>query len=185
MKKIALFTLAACIMLSGCGNVTHIRVPQESVPDYLRIENGSVIWQKVYDGRLDQTNLFRNLSGAGYFLDIIETEGYVTCYLRPMNLEYTPLGYRHGLLPIYLSNGKMTAFVTIQIKEDRYRVTVERIIFNLDRQGDTSLEAMALKENNHSQFKDSFQEEGPMAILNYNLGLIFDSINKPRLTDEF
>lgn len=179
MKKSIIVFIVATLFFTGCGSSVALVSP-DSVPNHLRIEAGSVIWQKVYDGRLDQTALFRNLSGAGYFLDIIETEGYVTCHIRPTRLVYDPLGFRKGILPLYIANGEMTAFVSIQIKEDRYRITVERIAFD-----GIPVEFFAVKDHHPGLFKDSFQEEGPMAILNYNLGLIFDSINKPRLTDEF
>lgn len=183
MKKVLFLFLASCI-LASCG-APKPSAQALSIPDYLLIENGSIIWQKVYEGRMDQTELFRNLSGSGHFRDIQETEDYVTCYLRPVKMEFEPLGYRGGWLPIYLVNGRMTAFVTVQIKEDRYRVTVERMVFHLDRLGDTQLEPMALRENDPGQFKDSFRDNGPKNIINYNLGRIFDSLKQPRLSDEF
>lgn len=112
-------------------------------------ESYSIYWQKVYEADADIISL---LTSSGKFDNINEADGIVSTRLIPRKIDLN--GRQPGSVPMYLSLSNMTAFVRIQQKEGRYRVTVDQIVFisntttGLSQQGEqTTLETYALKRD--------------------------------------
>ena len=119
----------------------------------------NVIWRKVYtvDKNVSAKTLAYNMRMAGVFRDFFFEDGLITCEMVNVKALYQDLGYKGMSLPIYLTNGVFSGFVTVEYKPDRYRVTINRLVVGNKRLGDSDLEAYALKDDG-SGIKDEFQD---------------------------
>lgn len=77
--------------------------------------------------------------------------------------------------PIYIANGMLEAHAIVQVKEGRYRVTVDGITTQIPRDKPTRLELYALRRN--GEFKDGFFNAAAI-ILDNNLFSLFDVTTK-------
>lgn len=119
-------------------------------------EDNKAYWQMVYESDVDIVSLLTN---SGKFDQINNVNGTISSRLVPQQVDLN--GRRRGEVPMYLTLSNITAFVRIQQKEGRYRVTVDQINFignttaGLSQQGEqTSLETYALKRD--GTFKPMF-----------------------------
>ena len=146
------------------------------------IEEGAIKWQKVF--QVDSVNVkdvVHNLLAEGHFKEIESGEGMVTCELRGLSLNYQDLGFKRMSLPIYIPNDKFSGFVTVQVKNNRYRVTVDRIITANPRLGQGPLDGLALDKE--GAFKPAFLGD-PATIIDYNFDKLFSGLAKP-IDDEW
>lgn len=102
------------------GVQLHAQINNFSVVD------GELIWQRVYDTDRTRDDVLAAIVNDGRFSDVTEAGGTITCFLVPTDVDASSMGYDPFYLPTYLSNADITAFVTVQVKEGRYRVTLER-----------------------------------------------------------
>ena len=114
-----------------------------------KVENGNIYWQKIYEQDVDIKAMLIN---SGKFTDITQSNGMITARIKPAKVDAN--GRSAMEIPIYIRDDHMTAFVRIQQKENRYRVTVDQFVFidmvdsPLGQQGEeTSLEAYAIKRD--------------------------------------
>ena len=163
MKHLALF-----ITLSLFPLLVHAQ-------DNFLKDRGQVIWQRVFENDTDIDRVELNLRSKGCFRDFYSQDGLVTAELYGLRLNIEGAGYKRMSVPIYLPNGIFSAFVKVQIKEGRYRVTVSRIWYHIDRMGDTALESMAL--NDDGKIEDKFLG-APAKILNYNFFSLFCNLGE-------
>ena len=88
-------------------------------------------------------------------------------------------GFKRGATAMFLLNGQLEAHATILVREGRYRVTVDRMVFGsttetyLSRVGEkTTLEEYAL--NRKGEIKDGFYSMNAAPIIDYDLSKLFD-----------
>lgn len=88
-----------------------------------------VIWQQIFEDDIDINTYYDHLVTSGRYHDILMSDNAITCWLNESPIEYARLGYKRGNIPIVLSSNNLTAFITVQFKDARYRVTLEQIQF--------------------------------------------------------
>lgn len=148
-----------------------------------RIENGALVWQKVYSTK-DSCSIkaiINTLMQRGFSRDITVLDGDISCEFRIRRLEYKSLGYKHGQLQVYITNDEFTGFTTIQVKPDRYRVTVSRIRCHHPHYGTSGLEAFAV---DGKRFNTQFLERSAH-VIDANLSALFDSLNNTLQNDDW
>lgn len=121
------FLTLICILI--CSSAQAQKTPK----NFLITDDGSVIWQKVYDTDCNLESLFTNVVNSGRLSDVITLNGMITAQLHNGNVNFKALGYSRGQVPMYIGTGNFSAFVTIQSKEGRYRVTFQDIIVTINR----------------------------------------------------
>ncbi|MEH6769448.1 hypothetical protein [Maribacter arcticus] len=96
---------------------------KNEVPETFSIDkNGIVIWQKIYEYNLDHPKLVKKLED--YFLN--------TEFTRGLSMENSKfVGYSNELKVKPIKGGPhynpITAFVEVEVKDKRYRVTIKDI----------------------------------------------------------
>lgn len=90
-------------------------------------ESGKAYWQKVYDVPISHDDLLNIIVEDGGFVDIHDGD-VITFRMNPAKIDVTDYGYDRMSVPMFVVNYGVSCFVTIQIKENRYRVTVDSII---------------------------------------------------------
>ena len=121
MKRLALLL---CVLLS---------VSAAAQTDFKVVE-GNLIWQKVYTSTSTLEDIANSLQNSGAVADISVADGLITCRIPDTPIDYKSAGFSRGTLPGYIVLNDLAAFATIQVKEGRYRVTVENfmLISNMD-----------------------------------------------------
>ena len=117
-------------------------------------EEGNLIWQKVFESQSSYEDIFNIILNSGSFTDILDNGGVITCRIPQSKVDYKSMGFSRGTVPIYVATYDFTGFATIQVKDGRYRVTVEKIVMicnenGLSKVGDESnLDTWALRRGN-------------------------------------
>jgi hypothetical protein len=94
-------------------------------------------------------------------------------------VDYRGAGMKRGLTSMYLLDGELEGRAVVQIREGRYRVTVDEMVFTgkisspLSKPGErTKLELYAL--NGSGRFRSNFWNKGSSPVLDYDLFSMFD-----------
>ena len=142
-------------------------------------DGASVVWQQVYQTSLDSAFVVDGLLGSGLFDNVILTKDGFTCRIIPHEVDYRGAGMKRGLVSMYLLGGEMEGRAVVQIREGRYRVTVDGIVFTttletpLSKTGErTKLELYAL--NSRGEFRSNFWGKGASPVLDYDLFTTFE-----------
>jgi hypothetical protein len=150
-----------------------------SETDNFAIENGQVIWQKVYETDLTKEELIGQIKSSGQFVNISENGEILTAEINQLSMDFKGYGVSEMSTPMYVSRSYVKAFALIDFKEERYRVTLKTIKFvqkyddALSRQGETlDIELFALKKRN-TEFKTSFLAK-PSEIMDFTFQKITD-----------
>ena len=93
------------------------------------IEEKKVIWQKVYASELTKEELIKKITSSGNFNDIKKSGESLTATINELSLDYQCYGSSEMSTPIYIARSYVKAFVLIEFKEKRYRVTIKNIKF--------------------------------------------------------
>lgn len=89
---------------------------------------GRLFWQKVYEYNVTVDELASSLHIGGKVVDVSILGDIITCVIPNTPFALKEAGLSRGMVPMYISLNDFTAFVKIQIKEGRYRVTVSDIM---------------------------------------------------------
>ena len=93
------------------------------------IEEKKAIWQKVYASELTNEELIKEITSSGNFDDIKKSEESLTAMINELSLDYEGYGSSEISTPMYIARSYVKAFVLIEFKEKRYRVTIKNIKF--------------------------------------------------------
>ena len=118
MRKVLLTLASICFVISLYAQETS---------NFTIIDGTKLIWQKVYETNLSEQELLNTLINSGNFTDILSVDGKTTFNVNRAKVDYESAGYTRMDIPIYVSGNDLSCFVTVQVKEGRYRVTVERM----------------------------------------------------------
>jgi len=150
-----------------------------SVTDNFEIENGQVLWQKVYETDLTKEQLIGQIKSSGQFVNISENGESLTAEINQLSMDFKGYGISEMSTPIYISRSYVKAFVLIEFKDERYRVTLKNIKFvqkyedALSKEGETTdIELYALKKRN-TEFKSSFLKK-PSKIMDFTFQKVTD-----------
>lgn len=149
--------------------------------------DGKLVWQKVYRSDLNLEDIMNTLYNSGSVSDIGSADGIITCRIPLTPIDFEGAGFSRGAIPMYFVLNDMTAFVTIQIKDGRYRVTVDDIYLvsnmatTLGEAGEkTSLAVYAIKKGQPSKHLQKYIEP----IIGRQLDAIFSLKKKDILADD-
>ena len=180
MKKIALFAILLAIPA--------ILLAQDE--SRFSTDGASVMWQNVYQTQLDSAAVVDGLIASGHFDGIILTRDGFTCRIIPHEVDYRGAGMKRGLTSMYLLDGELEGRAIVQIREGRYRVTVDEMVFTgkisspLSKPGErTKLELYAL--NGSGRFRSNFWNKGSSSVLDYDLFSMFDVKEKEAQDDDW
>jgi hypothetical protein len=136
----------------------------QSESDYFEIRNGTLIWQKSWENHSssDITSLFKS---SGLLENIVISGNKLTGDLKPFKADFEGAGYQESKVPGYVSQ-KITGSMTVEVKADRYTVTI-RDIKLLQGEGNQPISLASYALNVKSAFKSDFSK-GPKAIYNYS-----------------
>lgn len=143
----------------------------------MALENGSIIWQKIYSSNKSIDEMHNLILKSGNFSDIKKTGSQITANINQFLLN-RKLSKSSGSLYMYTDD--ITGFVLIEFKEKRYRITVKNLTFisntEIHALGDgvgarTSLESYAL--NGKGEYRKAYlkRDEG---VIDANLNQLFD-----------
>lgn len=175
MKKVLFIILALLLSLSAAA-----QTPQDY---HFKINQGRLIWQRVFPAadscRVDV--FVQNLLELGCFKNIEVISGVISCEMSDVMMNYKVSGYGRMELPIYLSNGAFSGHVTIQLKPDRYRVTLSRICETISRMGTSPLSDFAL---DNGTFNEDFAVPAGH-VFDYNMTALFFRLYMDLYGDEW
>lgn len=127
------------------------------------VNDGKLVWQGIFETNLEIGDLEKILVNTGMFTDIINTGDRITFWCKRAHLDPRDFGYSTGATPIYVSGNDISFFCTIQVKDGRYRATVDQFILTnnvtggLLREGNTErIETYAV--NGGDRLKSSFMK---------------------------
>lgn len=151
------------------------------------VSDGNLYWQKVYNVELSHDDLLNIIVNNGNFVDINDGD-VITFRLVRGNLNVEDYGYKRMSVPMYVVNYDVSCFVTIQQKDDRYRVTVDNITLvrsittRMGKEGEEEpIETWAIKRG---RLSDGFSKE-PSIIYNGYFSNLFLFQKKTYLGDEW
>lgn len=98
-------------------------------------DDGKLIWQRVFDSQASYQDIYNLVLNSGSFTDIVDNDGVITCRIPQTMVDFKSMGFSRGNIPIYVATNDFTGFATIQVKEGRYRVTVEKIVMICNENG--------------------------------------------------
>lgn len=124
------------ITLCFCGLLTIAQKTATSEEKKIYVSNFVVaqeklIWRKVFDGSVSIKDYekFLKLGANLDNIEVSENDSLIIGRLRRKRLDFT--GFKDGLLitdvPVYLNQNDVVADVKIEVKENKYRVTVSEI----------------------------------------------------------
>lgn len=131
-----------------------------SVTAFAQVENfsvsdGKVYWQRVYPTDLSHEELLDVIVNAGTFVDIQDGDVITFRVIRGI-IDFNNLGFSRGTIPMYVSGNDVSCFVTIQIKDGKYRVTVDNIILT------ENITAGVFKEGTENQLETYAVRQGEL-----------------------
>lgn len=117
MKKIL---AALCILFA-------VNVTAQETNNFSIVEETKLIWQKVYESNLTEQEIINTLINSGEISDVTNVDGKITFNIKGLKVDYEAAGYSRMDIPLYVSANDLSCFITIQVKEGRYRVTAEKL----------------------------------------------------------
>lgn len=91
------------------------------------VNDKDLIWQKVFDTDLSYNELVTTIENTGHFTDLSFVDSKITGNTKEIILDYKSLGYTRANITAAITIYKPIAFVLIEHKEGRYRVTLKNI----------------------------------------------------------
>lgn len=161
MKKILCITLFALL-----GIAAKAQTPEDY---HFFVEGQGIYWRQVFESPADSTAVLDYLHGSGNFADIAEISSGFSFTVTPRRIDTKAGGFKAGSVAMYVSNYMITAHGLLEMKEGRYRVTVDRIVFQ--GRPETSLETYAL--NKQMEFKPVFVSMNAAKAIDYELTRLF------------
>lgn len=111
MKHIILSTITLCIMLTCNAQYN------------FSIKNSQVVWQKIYQTQLTFEEVVDITKSNSNLREFNLVDSTIHCRFS----EQRPDLSKRMSMPIYYSTSTISGIVTIQYKQGRYRVTIEKI----------------------------------------------------------
>jgi len=140
-----------------------------------KIENGSLVWQKVFESDVNPNDLFTNILSKGYFKDVNRTDSTLTGIFEGIEPDYKGYGSSELSTPMYISRSFINGGVSIQVRQGRYRVVLSNLTFEqkyddaLTKQGEkTKIETFSGRKD----LKRAFLKK-PANILTFTFDKIF------------
>ena len=173
MKKIILLTLILISQFSFSQIIEY---------DNFIYENGKLSWQKIYKSNQIQKDLILNFKKSGIIREFESSENLITGIIEKSEIDYKGFGKSEMSTEMYISRSYLSCFITIELKENRYRITLtdlkltQRYDDSFTKMGEMSeLKDYAVK-NNKSDFRSRFKKSSSK-ILNFTYDKMFNLKN--------
>lgn len=157
------------LMISGLlGLCAAAQTPEDF---HFSVKDSYVTWQLVYDESLDADAVLGYLLGSGNFADVTAIADGFSFTITPQMADWRSSEIPRAHVPIYILNYQMTAHGLLQIRDGRYRVTVDHVVFQ-DEPG-VPLETYAI--NKKSEFRSVFSapSSNAAAVLDHSFTKMF------------
>lgn len=148
---------------------------------------GKVYWQRVYNIDLTHDDLLDIIINDGNFVDITDGE-VITFRVVRGKIDFGKYGFSRGRVPIYVAASDVSCFVTLQMKDGKYRVTADNIVLTENVSGgllkegtENTLETYAVRRGDLS---NGFLK-APSELYNAYFSTIFFFQKKSYLDDEW
>lgn len=102
--------------------------------------------------------------------DVFNNGDYLSGKIISRKIDYKAAGWRS--VPAFISEGTFDAHVIVQVKEGRYRVTVDHMTITTAKDGTVPLDRYAMMEN--GTYKEFFFKNGSAIVIDYELDNLFD-----------
>lgn len=91
----------------------------------LKLEQNTVVWQKVYDFQTSPEQYKKQLLRSLNFENIDMSDDIIYVVVRNLQMDYKTLGKSELTTSMYLARTYYDAIAVIEFKENRFRVTVK------------------------------------------------------------
>ena len=119
MKRIT-FVLATLVLTVAAAG-------QNAPLGYFQLTDDThVIWQCTYESDLNAKTVVHRLKMEGLRL-LDSAEGLIAFYCDGLHINPEDFGYSRGVTPMFVTGNDLAFRGFIQLKEGRYRVTLDRI----------------------------------------------------------
>jgi hypothetical protein len=152
-----------------------------------KLEDGNLIWQKVYQTKLSNDEIIKFFKTSGIIKDSKNLENSLTGTIENLDLDFKGFGIKEMNTPVYISRNFFKSFVLIELKDGRYRITLKEMKL-VKKYSDILSEEGEIKElkyyaimNSKKDFTNSFKKS-PSGILNFTFDKIF-GIKKKKKSD--
>lgn len=131
-----------------------------SQTDNFSIENGQLIWQKIYNTELSKEQLIKEIRNSGQFKNISLYEDNLTAEIFNLTIDHK----KSDVLPTsnILAANSINSYVIIDLKDTKYRVTLKSIKLtpktkqiNFNQEKFLDIETIALNKDNNA-FSNKF-----------------------------
>lgn len=163
MKKILFACLAGLLCLSLAG-----QTPEDH---HFSVKDGFVTWQLVYDADVDADSALDCLLSSGDFADVVSVAEGFSFTITPRSVDWRSSNVPRSHTPLYILNYQMTGHGLLQIRDGRYRVTVDHIMF-LDNPA-VALETYALTRQGEFRGVFSADSSNAAAVLDHDFTSLF------------
>lgn len=151
------------------------------------VQDGELIWQKVFETDLSTDQIQQQLKQKGHFKTESEDDKELHFSIPRSIIDYKGAGYKKFGSPAYLVMNDFQAFALVQIKESKYRVTVKNIVLIKNEDYDTNIDGVNvslsqagqmenLKEfavKKTGEFRNQFKKTGSK-VFNYTFNKMFE-----------
>jgi hypothetical protein len=136
------------------------------------VEDGTLIWQKVFTTELSFKELSKLVKTSGIYSDVEIIDNSIIGKVEDLEPDFKGAGYSEMSTPMYISRNFLDCHGLIEFKDGRYRVTLKKIYLTqkyddgVSEEGErTSLETYAVKRRG-DKMKGLFLQK-PSEIFNY------------------
>jgi hypothetical protein len=167
----AIFTLTTILLL------LNIQANSQVAHRNFQVEKGEIIWQKVIETNMNSEEIMERIKDLGIIGNMSISDNKILGDLRPIAADFKGAGYSVTQTPIFISQNLIDGFVAVEFRDEKYRITIRRILFThkddpLSSLGKKStIESYGLNRNN--EFNNSFQKSAS-EILDYTFSKIFE-----------
>lgn len=107
------------------SNLCFIATAQVTGIGNFKVDNRTVVWQKVYECSGDANQITKDILTQGPFTNVDTVAK--TCKIDDYKLSYRKYGLTFFETPDYLSDGVWIGSVRIEVKPNKYRVTITNL----------------------------------------------------------
>jgi len=118
LKRLSLLVFLCFCSFLGVG---------QKVETQFQINNGNVIWQKIYETDLSFEEFVQQFKKSGVLSEIEITESGISGDIKRRPFDFRAAGYKSSQVAMSVISNDITGFAIIEYKDGRYRVTAKNL----------------------------------------------------------
>ncbi len=155
------------------------------------VNNGQMQWQKVYEKSIEINEVSNVMNKNGMFYDVGVTENTINFKFKDYKIDYKSSGKSLMSIPSYISNGQYAGNGYIDIKEGKYRVTINHLTYlftTLNLSGNNMNQTSFILEDGTvkkgtNDFTSRFKKDA--YLFNNSFNNLFDFSRYNQVSDDF